>query len=249
MALSSSADIVIGGGAAGVGKTFCLLLEPLRHIGVKNFGAVTFRRTSPMIRAEGGLWDASSKIYSKIKTSKPRESTLEWVFENNVKLKFSHLEYDKNVYDWQGSEIPLICFYELTQFIKNMFFYLLTRNRSTCGIKPYIRATCNPDPDSWVAYFISWWIEQDNNSPNFGYPIPERQGVVRFFVKENDNIIWGDSYNDVYEKSQHFLEPMIKSSGLSKENFIKSVTFIGGSIYDNKELLKVNPDYLGTLLS
>jgi len=32
MALSSSADIVIGGGAAGAGKTFCLLLDPLRDI-------------------------------------------------------------------------------------------------------------------------------------------------------------------------------------------------------------------------
>lgn len=247
MALSSSADIVIGGGAAGVGKTFCLLLEPLRHINRKNFGAVVFRRTSPMIRAEGGLWDASSKLYKNIKTAKPRETTLEWVFENNVKVKFSHLEYDKNVYDWQGSEIPLICFDELTHFSKKMFFYLLTRNRSTCGIKPYIRATCNPDPDSWVADFINWWIDQDSNSVNFGFPIPERQGVVRYFVKENDNIIWGGSIDEVYQKAEHFLAPMLKASGLLKENFIKSATFIGGSIYDNKELLKINPDYLGSL--
>ena len=65
-ALSSSADIVIGGGAAGAGKTFSLLLEPIRHIGVKGFGAVCFRRTSPMIRSEGGLWDASEKIYRLI---------------------------------------------------------------------------------------------------------------------------------------------------------------------------------------
>ena len=63
-ALKSSADIVIGGGAAGVGKTFCLLLEPIRHINKKGFGAVFFRRTSPMIKAEGGLWDASQKLYT-----------------------------------------------------------------------------------------------------------------------------------------------------------------------------------------
>lgn len=257
MALSSPADIVIGGGAAGVGKTFCLLLEPLRHINTPNFGAVIFRRTSPMIRAEGGLWDASNKLYKAIKTAKPRETTLEWLFpikrqnqpDANTKVKFSHLEHEKNIYDWQGSEIPLIGFDELTHFSKKMFFYLLTRNRSTCGVRPYIRATCNPDPDSWVADFISWWIEQDERSENFGYPIPERQGVVRYFCVENDNIIWGSSIDEVYEKSKHFLDEIIlRTKGAVKvQDFIKSVTFIGGSIYDNQELLTIDPGYLGNL--
>ena len=257
MALSSPADIVIGGGAAGVGKTFCLLLEPLRHISVPNFGAVIFRRTSPMIRSEGGLWDASNKLYKAIRNAKPRETTLEWLFpivrDNqpviNTKIKFSHLEHEKNVYDWQGSEIPLIGFDELTHFSKKMFFYLLTRNRSTCGVKPYIRATCNPDPDSWVADFISWWIEQDERSQNFGFPIPERQGVVRYFCVENDNVIWGSSIDEVYQKAKHFLDDMIsKTKGtVTIRDFIKSVTFIGGSIYDNLELLKVDPGYLGNL--
>ena len=129
MALSSPADIVIGGGAAGVGKTFCLLLEPLRHINVPNFGTVIFRRTSPMIRAEGGLWDASSKLYNNINFAKPKQTTLEWIFPKKTKIKFSHLEYEQNIYDWQGSEIPLICFDELTHFTKKMFFYLLTQDK------------------------------------------------------------------------------------------------------------------------
>jgi len=55
--LSSSADIVIGGSAAGVGKTFSLLLEPLHYINKKKgFGGVIFRRTTPQIMNEGGLW-------------------------------------------------------------------------------------------------------------------------------------------------------------------------------------------------
>lgn len=245
MALSSSADIVIGGGAAGVGKTFSLLLEPLRHKHVPNFGAVFFRRTSPQIRAEGGLWDSSQKLYSLVGDATPRESTLEWAFSKSAKIKFSHLEYEKNVYDWQGSEIPLICFDELTHFSRKMFFYLLSRNRSTCGVKPYVRATCNPDPDSWVAELISWWIGED------GFPIPERQGKLRYFVRDGDTFIWGDSHEEVIEQSKYFLDPMIKASeGRSKySDFIKSLTFIGGNIYDNQELLKIDPGYLGNLAS
>jgi hypothetical protein len=243
-ALSSSADIVIGGGAAGVGKTFCLLLEPLRHINNPNFGGVIFRRTKPQIRAEGGLWDASYKLYTEVNNTIPKESVLEWHFEEGSKIKFSHLEHEKNIYDWQGSEIPFIGFDELTHFSKKMFFYLLTRNRSTCGVKPYVRATCNPDPDSWVSEFIKWWIDEET-----GFPIKEREGIVRYFVVDNNEYIWGESVDDVYKKAEYMLKPLVESSGIGKEFFIKSVTFVGGSIYDNKELLKIDPAYLGNLNS
>ena len=165
MSLSSPADIVIGGAAAGVGKTFSLLLEPLKHIlTTPHFGGIIFRRTTPQITAEGGLWDASQKLYNDIEAAKAKPSYLQWDFKcgkvNNT-LKFSHLEYEKNIYDYQGAEIAFIGFDELTHFTKKMFFYLLTRNRSTCGVKPYIRCTTNPDPDSWVAEFIKWWIGED----------------------------------------------------------------------------------------
>lgn len=246
--LSSSADIVIGGSAAGVGKTYALLLEYLRHKDVPNFGGVLFRRTSPQIRLEGGLWDTSMKMYPYVGGS-PRDSKLEWSFKNHKneevsKLKFSHLEYEKNIFDWQGSQIPFIGFDELTHFSEKMFFYLLSRNRSNCGIKPYIRATCNPDPDSWVASFISWWIDQ-----NTGFPIPERNGVIRYFIKYKDGYIWGSTYQEVIDKAWFFLEELVTKSDTKPENLIKSLTFISGSIYDNKELLKVNPEYLANLLS
>ncbi|MCB1719676.1 MAG: terminase family protein, partial [Candidatus Competibacteraceae bacterium] len=52
--LSTPADIAFYGGAAGGGKTFAALMEPLRHImTVAGFGAVIFRRETPQITAEG----------------------------------------------------------------------------------------------------------------------------------------------------------------------------------------------------
>ncbi len=241
-ALSSPADIVIGGAAAGVGKTTTLLLDPLRDIHVKDFGGVIFRRTSTQIRSEGGLWDTSMKLYPYA-GGQPRETYLEWQFKNS-KLKFSHLEHEKNILDWQGAQIPFIGFDELTHFSKKMFFYLLTRNRSTCGVNPYVRATCNPDPESWVAEFISWWID-----PESGYPIPERDGVLRYLIVDGENYIWGDTKEEVIEKAMYILEPLLKASGIDAAHFVKSVTFISGSIYQNKELLTVNPGYLANLLS
>jgi hypothetical protein len=241
--LSSCADIVIGGAAAGVGKTYSLLFDFPRYKDNPNWGGVIFRRTSPQIRNEGGLWDTSMSIYPYLQAT-PKESTLEWIFKSGCKLKFSHLEYEKNVFDWQGAQIPFIGFDELTHFSEKMFFYLLSRNRSTCGVDPYVRATCNPDPESWVAKLVEWWIDQDT-----GYPIPERDGVLRFFIKNGADYIWGDSKAEVIEKAWFFLEELVKSAGVKAEDLVKSITFISGTIQDNKKLLSANPSYLANLLS
>lgn len=242
-ALSSPADIVIGGAAAGVGKTMALLMHPLRHYEVSGFGGVIFRRTSPQIRSEGGLWDTSMEIYPHV-GAVPKGSVLEWHFPKGGKMKFTHLEYEKNILDWQGAQIPFIGFDELTHFTKKMFFYLLSRNRSVCGVNPYVMATCNPDPESWVYELIQWWID-----PDTGFPIPERDGVVRYFTRDGENYIWGDTRGEVIEKGWYFLQAAVEKSGIPAETFVKSITFISGSIYDNKKLLEVNPAYLANLMA
>lgn len=246
-ALSSPADIVIGGGAAGSGKTYCLLLEPLRHIGINEFGGEIFRRTYKQIHTQGGLWDTSTSLYLRIQGAKPRETDSSWTFKSGARLKFNHLQHEKNIYDWQGSQIPFIGFDELTHFSEKMFFYLLSRNRSTCGVRPYVRATCNPDPDSWVAKLIEWWIDQDT-----GFPIPERDGVVRYFIKDNDRYIWGDTKEECLKQAEYLTEShgdKMREAGVNPESFVKSITFVHGDVYGNKELLKANPEYLGNLLS
>lgn len=225
--LTTVADICIYGGAAGGGKTFGLLLEPIRHFYNVQFSGVIFRRTSIQIRNPGGLWDESYKIYPLL-GAEPRMGRMEWLFPKGGKLKFAHLEHDKNVYDWQGSAIPLLCFDELTHFSKQQFFYMLSRNRSTSGIPGYVRATTNPDAKSWVREFIDWWIGKD------GYPLKERDGIVRWFIRQDDKIIWADSR-----------EELIATYG--KEELPKSVTFISSNIYDNKILMEKDPSYLSNL--
>jgi predicted phage terminase large subunit-like protein len=238
--LSSPADIAIYGGAAGAGKTWAELIEPLRHIQTtKGFGAVIFRRTSPQIRNQGGLWDASATLYPLLKAS-PKESTTEWAFPPfGNRIKFTHLEQEKHIHDHQGAEYPLICFDELTHFSRAQFFYLLSRNRSTCGVAPYTRATTNPDPDSWVREFIDWWIGPD------GLPIPEHSGELRWFYRLNDDLIWANTKEELTALyGEQFLNP---ETGEIIPPL--SVTFVAASIYDNKELLRKDPSYLAKLKS
>lgn len=234
--LSTPADIAVYGGAAGGGKTYSLLLETIRHITTtKGFGATIFRRTSPQIRNEGGLWDESKKIYMPLGAD-PIESTLQWKFAPyGNKVKFAHIDHEKDVYNYQGSQIPLIGFDELTHFSEAQFFYMLSRNRTTCGVMPYIRATTNPDPESWVAKFISWWINQDT-----GYAIKERSGVVRWFARISDNIEWADNKQELIDRYPEILSDEIPP---------KSFTFISATLEDNKILMEKDPSYKASLYS
>ena len=229
--MASSADIIIYGGAAGGGKTYALLLEALRHKDVKSFGAVIFRHNYNQITAEGGLWDASQKIFNQVPDAHSRKSPkLHWRFDGGAKLSFAHIERDEDLKSWQGTEIAYIGFDELTHFTKHQFLYMLSRNRTTCGIRPYVRATCNPDSDSWVAEFISWWIDQET-----GYAIPERSGQVRWMVVLNDIIYWGDTPEELAKKYEVNVEDC------------KSVTFIASRLEDNKILMESDPGYLANL--
>lgn len=228
--LSTPADIAFGGGGAGVGKTHAEIMESVRHIDIKNFACVFFRRTYQQIAAPGALWDQSQKIYPALGATSANTT---YTFPVGSKIVFSHMQHEKNKLDWQGSEIPLIIFDELTHFTHTMFFYMLSRNRSTCGVKPYMRATCNPDADSWVRDFIEWYIDED------GYIIPERSGVIRYLTVHNDVAIWGDTREEVMEKAPH----------LESLNEVLSFTFIEGDLEDNQILLDIDKSYKSKLLA
>src|SRR5260221_2091972 len=227
--LRSSADLVVYGGAAGGGKTWALLLDALRYAAlqpVRDFGAVIFRRTSPQVTHQGGLWDESRKIYS-LAGGRPNKTMLSWEWpQHNTRVRFAHLQFEENVADWQGAQVPYIGFDELTHFGEYQFFYMLSRNRSVCGVRPRMRATTNPDADSWVKRFLAPWVDDQ-------YGWPALSGEVRYCYREADTLIW--------------LRPGATAPRHIQPDDLKSCTFIAASIYDNPKLLEADPGYLANL--
>lgn len=116
------------------------------------------------------------------KTPKPS-----FIFPSGAKVVFDHLERYSDCLSYQGSQIVFLGFDELTHFEEDVFWYMFSRIRSDSGIYGYVRATTNPDPDSWVRQFIDWWIGPD------GLAIPERSGKIRWMIRLNGEVIWGDS--------------------------------------------------------
>lgn len=235
MFLATKADICIYGGAAGGGKTYGLLLDALRHKNRPGFGEVIFRKNSIQIYNEGGLLDESLRMYSGIKGAELKRSPRpQWTFNGKGKVSFAHIDGDDDLKKFQGSQMAAIGFDELTHFTESQFFYMLSRNRTTCGIKPYVRATCNPDADSWVAKFIEWWID-----PDTGYPIKERSGKIRWMIRRNETLYWADTIEELWERFE------LKTQEEKQEP--KSVTFIMSTLYDNQILMKQDPSYISNL--
>jgi phage terminase large subunit-like protein len=237
-------DIVIFGGSAGSGKSLTLLLKALKGITTPGYTATIFRRFSPDITNDGGLWDKSIELYQDIPGGRSRESTqyLDWSFPGNSGISFGTA--DRLEQKYQGAELAFIGIDEIANgWTEKELLFLLSRNRSSCGVRPKIVGTCNPDSNSFLIRneqtgewgkntLLEWYID-----PDTGYPIPERSGVVRYFYRINDEYHWGD---DPEELKSYFLEEITEP---------KSFTFISATIYDNPEFLKVNPGYLGNLLS
>jgi predicted phage terminase large subunit-like protein len=228
--LACPADILISGGSAGCGKTWSSVVECLRHVDNPGFRAVIFRRTSPELMGAGSIWEESRRLYPAFGARARMSPTLDWTFPGGATVELRHLQYAGDAEAHQSKAYALIIFEEITGFEEGQFWFMLSRLRSMSGVAGYVRGTCNPDPDSFVARLIAWWIGED------GYPIAERSGVLRWFVRDGDVLDWGDSRGEV--EARH--PEMPPGSAMS-------LTFIGGRLEDNAALMRADPGYAARL--
>lgn len=226
--LATSADMAFYGGAAGGGKSFAVLLDGLRWHGDPGFGGIILRRESVDLIGAGSIWEMAVEMYTKF-GARCRENPRDARFASGASYEFAHLQHEKDKFGHQGKQYSWIAFEELTHFTETQFWYMVSRKRTGANMRAYVRATCNPDPDSFVAKMVAWWIGDD------GYAIPERSGVIRHFVRnlEDDSLEWFDSNDEA-----------VASCGDPER--VTSFTFILSRLKDNP---KVDPTYRGALLS
>ena len=222
--LEQTADLVFYGGAAGGGKSYALLLDPLRYLTtVPGFHGVIFRRTSPEITNSGGLWDTSIELYSQIPGAVARAgNSLDWTFPPyGNRISFHHLQHPPNVLSWQGSQVTYFGWDEITHFLQRMFEYVtFSRGRSGCEIPAYSRASCNPDP-GWVkTSYLAPWVDKAFKGKK------AEPGEIRYFLRgDDDNLRWVP--RDTPDA--------------------QSIVFIPSRVTDNPILLRRNPGYIAKL--
>ena len=142
--LAAAETDVLYGGAAGGGKSYAMLVDPLRYAHRAAHRALIIRRSMPELRE---LIDKSRELYPKaFPGCKYREVEKLWNFPSGAKIEFGFLERDADVYRYQGQAYSWIGFDEITHLPTEFAWnYLASRLRTTDSeITPYMRCTANP---------------------------------------------------------------------------------------------------------
>lgn len=232
--LASTAEITLYGGSAGGGKSWSIIVDPLRHINTPDFYAIMFRRQATEIIKPGGLLDESRRVYPLL-GGVYLSSTKTWVFPSGAKVVFMGLDHIDDVEALKGLQVSRIYFDELTAFEETMFWYPQTRIRNTNGIPGKTKATTNPQSYGFVKDLVAWYLDDE------GFAIPERSGVLRYFIRdEGGEMLW---FSSEEEATRYSLDVL----GYDERDVaVTSFTFIRSSLDDNPSL---GADYRKKLLS
>ena len=142
--LASSEREVLYGGAAGGGKSYATLADPLRNMNSPDFSGLLVRHTTEELRE---LIQKSQELYPKaIPGIKWSERKSQWTTPRGGTLWMSYLDRDTDVMRYQGQAFNYVAFDELTQW-QSPFAWDYMRSRLRSANKDlglYMRATTNP---------------------------------------------------------------------------------------------------------
>jgi hypothetical protein len=142
--LASNAFEALYGGAAGPGKTECLVMEALRQIEHPLYTGIIFRRTFTMLEQADGIIQRSLRWYPAF-GGDYNHSKHYWTFPSGAMIYFSHMQHIKNMLDHQGAQYCFVGFDELTEFEEEQYLYLFTRCRPPSpDLRAYVRGATNP---------------------------------------------------------------------------------------------------------
>ena len=182
--LAASETDVLYGGAAGGGKSYAMLVDPLRYAHRAAHRGLIIRRSMPELRE---LIDKSRELYPKaFPGCKYREVEKLWNFPSGAKIEFGFLERDADVYRYQGQAYSWIGFDEITHLPTEFSWnYLASRLRTTDSeIIPYMRCTANPGGVG------AHWVKKRYIDPaDYNESFEGSDGLTRKFIpaKLDDN--------------------------------------------------------------
>ena len=142
--LAASEREVFYGGARGGGKSYAMLVDPLRYCDKQHHRALLLRRTMPELR---DLITHSQRLYGRaFPGAKWREQEKEWRFPSGAKIEFGYAENMTDALRYQGQSYTWIGIDELPQYPSpDIYNFLRSSLRSVDpSIPVYMRSTGNP---------------------------------------------------------------------------------------------------------
>ena len=191
---------VFYGGARGGGKSYAMLIDPLRYCDKAHHRALLIRRSMPELR---DMINHSQRLYGQAYPgAKWREQEKEWRFPSGARIEFGYAENLTDVLRYQGQSYTWIGIDELPQYpTPEIYNFLRSSLRSVDpDIPVYMRATGNPGNVG------SLWVKEmfvDPSEPNKAFDvhidtIAGRKSITRRFIpaklQDNPYLMQTDDY-------------------------------------------------------
>lgn len=252
MFIQSDAFLTVFGGAAGSGKTYLSLMRFLFWVHDPNFVGYVFRKNATDLKGGGGAFDEAIKMFTAYdKRVRFTKQPMRIYFPSGATIEFKGLDGAAGMNAIQGLQISAAMLDEATHFSEEEVMWIISRLRTTADMKPCLWLTCNPDVNS----FLCKWLEKFYLYPRNtiidgqdvgGRPDPEKDGKTLYFLRDGNNMVWGDDQQKMIEEHKH--KHPVDENGNTTCN-PRSFKFISATCLDNPPLLKANPDYVSSLAS
>lgn len=231
--LACEATIVLYGGSAGAGKTRAMLLDWYRHLDTPGANGLLVRNRDTDISIGGGVWDEALKVYADT-DAWPRASsgTRDIRWPSSAVLSFRHLS-EQNYQRFKGPGFSWVGIEEANECSLDAVMYLLSRMRSNCGAKPRMRMTCNPDPDSFLADWVDWYLLDNGEADR------SKSGVVRWMM-------WSAAANKyAFAESPEAVAELVGGEPADALSF----SFIPALLSDNPAIDVADPGYRARIVN
>jgi hypothetical protein len=198
--LAASEREVFYGGARGGGKSYAMLIDPLRYCDKTHHRALLLRRTMPELR---DLITHSQRLYNRaFPGAKWREQEKEWRFPSGAKIEFGYAENMTDALRYQGQSYTWIGIDELPQYPSpDIYNFLRSSLRSVDpGIPVFMRSTGNPGNigSQWVR---EMFVNPTEPNKSFNLEVSTPTGVkiiTRRFIpaklQDNPYLMQTDDY-------------------------------------------------------
>lgn len=234
-------------GQATMGKTYSMMLKGLQNVDKPGFTGRLISVRLQDSKKGGSIFRDGVEVWGNFACCQYNASdypTFMWPQWNSA-IQLIHSNFNvENPTEWsdfkeyakkqQASYIAIDEATDIRSF--KMFAYWFSRNRDSSGAKPCMVLSFNPEHGHWTTRMLqdAGYIGDD------WYLKPDMNGRTRYCYFEGDtedDIVWGDTPEEVIERAGITISRGDRAAGLSEKDMVKSFTVFTGEASDNRKLV------------